>query len=203
MRPTPLLFSGSHGDAALLPPNSSRSHSPCPFPNFCYSSRPAAGLGPPRAQFCGCSSAVERYLAKVNVEGSIPFTRFEDQPEGPAPSGCAFSRKWLVFRQKRAGAPSPFERLAARTSEDRSGPRTTPNDPERHGFVRLCAHNGKSKCRGSRPWAAYRRRPRASPVPFTLLSSSVRNPPSPARAAAAPTHARRRAGPPRPCRSSP
>ena len=92
MRPTPLLFSGSHGDAALLPPNSSRSHSPCPFPNFCYSSRPAAGLGPPRAQFCGCSSAVERYLAKVNVEGSIPFTRFEDQPEGRVPSGCAFSR---------------------------------------------------------------------------------------------------------------
>lgn len=31
---------------------------------------------------CGCSSAVERYLAKVNVEGSIPFTRSQDEPEG-------------------------------------------------------------------------------------------------------------------------
>jgi hypothetical protein len=89
-----------------------------------------------RDRIRGCSSAVERYLAKVNVEGSIPFTRFEDQPEGPVPSGCAFSRKWLVFSQKRAGAPFAVRVLG---HEDNGGQIWTENDSERPRTTRFCA----------------------------------------------------------------
>ena len=45
-----------------------------------------AGCAPDR-RFCGCNSVVECHLAKVDVEGSSPFTRFHLKCLGPKQLG--------------------------------------------------------------------------------------------------------------------
>ena len=62
----------------------------CPTQRICYVSQPR---GQTRTGKCGRSSVVECHLAKVNVEGSNPFARFEkSQRKALRPSVALFRR---------------------------------------------------------------------------------------------------------------
>ena len=64
---------------------------------------------PPAAEVCGCNSVVECHLAKVDVEGSSPFTRSQ-RSKGQASERLAFS----LFRAcgPTRAAPGPQGLLA-------------------------------------------------------------------------------------------
>jgi hypothetical protein len=76
---------------------------------------------------CGCSSVVERHLAKVDVEGSSPFTRFQDPWRPTAPGVLSFRHRQAAVKSTGSWrvCPNPVHLTQPALPEDRSPPVAT------------------------------------------------------------------------------
>ena len=79
-------------------------------------------------QSSGCSSVVERDLAKVEVEGSNPFTRsdLQDSDSGPQPTNCG------LFVPKAGQGQEDAEIPPVESRTEATLPPEAPRTPESH-----------------------------------------------------------------------